>query len=60
VAGASGAAHLVLIKPPGARGNGLVDPHFLKVLPAGVTPLIVPADESEALTSALAPDLASP
>jgi probable H4MPT-linked C1 transfer pathway protein len=60
VAGVIGAAHLVLVKPPGSAGSGLVDAHFLRELPVGVAPVIVPADESEALTSALARNPASP
>ena len=55
-----GARRLVLVKPSGARGDRLVDAHFHRELPAGVMPLVVAADESEALTSALAHDLASP
>ena len=53
IAGAVGAAQLVLVKPPGARGDRLVDAHFRQVLPAGLSAAIVAADEHEALASAL-------
>jgi aspartokinase-like uncharacterized kinase len=52
VAGRVGARHLVLIKPPGATGQ-LVDPYFPRALPSHVTPLIVAADQGEALRLAL-------
>ena len=45
VAGQVGARRLVLIKPPGAMGESLVDPSFTKTLPSGVTALTIPADE---------------
>jgi aspartokinase-like uncharacterized kinase len=53
VAGKVGARRLVLVKPPGAAGNELVDAYFRRVLPAHVTPMIVPADQVDALRSAL-------
>lgn len=53
VAGEVGARRLVLIKPPGARGDQLVDAHFACALPDQVTPVIVAADEGTALHSAL-------
>jgi hypothetical protein len=36
VAGELNAARLVLVKPPGAHGPGLVDPHFSRILPPSV------------------------
>jgi len=51
VAGAVGARRLVLVKPPGAAGPGIVDAHFDRALPARVTPVIVPADDIAALRS---------
>lgn len=45
VAGQVGAPRLVLIKPPGAEGDSLVDASFARALPAGVTAWAVPADE---------------
>jgi probable H4MPT-linked C1 transfer pathway protein len=51
VAGALGAKRLVLIKPPGATGDALVDPHFARALPAGVTAEIVTANDFQALGS---------
>src|SRR5713101_5708186 len=56
VAGEVGARRVILIKPPGAAdpgGNGLVDAYFACALPAHVTPVIVPADQLDALHSAL-------
>jgi aspartokinase-like uncharacterized kinase len=56
VAGASGARRVILIKPPGAAdagGGDLVDAYFSRALPAHVTPVIVPADQVDALQSAL-------
>ena len=53
VAGAVGARRLVLIKPSGAAGRELVDAYFARALPAHVTPVIVPADQVDALHSAL-------
>ena len=53
VAGRVGARRLVLVKPPGATVGELVDAYFPRALPAHVTPLIVPADQEEALGSAL-------
>ena len=53
VAGRVGARRLVLVKPPGAAGNELVDAYFSRALPAHVTPVIVPADQLDALHSAL-------
>jgi len=53
VAGRVGARRLVLVKPPGAAGNELVDAYFSRALPAHITPVIVPADRLDALHSAL-------
>lgn len=51
VAGELGAAHLLLIKPPGARGPDLVDPHFQKTQPAGCVCDCLDADEAIGLLS---------
>jgi len=53
VAGRVGAQRLVLVKPPGGTGSGLVDAHFARALPAHITPFIVPADHFDALGAAL-------
>jgi aspartokinase-like uncharacterized kinase len=53
VAGRVGARRLVLVKPPGATGSGLVDAYFARALPAHVTPFIVPADRVDSLSAAL-------
>ncbi len=61
VAGEVGATRLVLVKPPDRRPKGLlyeasgdvVDAHFQQALPKGVTSVIVPADQIDALRSAL-------
>jgi probable H4MPT-linked C1 transfer pathway protein len=53
VAGAVGARRLVLVKPPGAVGGNLVDGYFSRALPADVTPVIVAADQVDALRLAL-------
>lgn len=45
VAGFLGAQRLVLVKPAGATGGDLVDAYFDRALPAGVTSVIVPADQ---------------
>jgi aspartokinase-like uncharacterized kinase len=42
----AGARALVLVKPRGASGD-MVDPHFRRVVPARLTPLIVTADRVE-------------
>ena len=44
VAGRVGAPRLVLIKPPGAAGEGLVDPFCAKALPQEVAAVVLPAD----------------
>jgi len=48
VAGAIGARRLVLVKPPGASGDGTVDAYFARALPAPVTAEAVTADRIEA------------
>jgi probable H4MPT-linked C1 transfer pathway protein len=48
VAGEVGAPQLVLIKPPGAVGPELVDPHFERARPAGVDVTVVAADQLDA------------
>jgi probable H4MPT-linked C1 transfer pathway protein len=53
VAGRTGARRLVLIKPAGASGGGLVDEYFSRALPAHITPAIVAADQVDALRLAL-------
>ena len=54
IAGQLSAERLVLIKPPAASGQTLVDMHFTRVLPAHVTAKVVPVDQMEMLRSALA------
>jgi len=51
VAGELGAARLLLIKPPGARGPDLVDAHFQKTQPAGCVGDCLDADEAIGLLS---------
>jgi (4-(4-[2-(gamma-L-glutamylamino)ethyl]phenoxymethyl)furan-2-yl)methanamine synthase len=53
IAGALGARRLVLVKPSGAGGAGLVDPYFSRTLPESVTPTIVSADQPDAIRVAL-------
>jgi aspartokinase-like uncharacterized kinase len=57
IAGATGAKRVVLVKPPGARDGKpdaeLVDAHFWRAIPAGVTPVVVAADQTEALRRAV-------
>jgi hypothetical protein len=53
LAGAVGSPRLVLVKPPGARGDSMVDRHFAHALPNGVTPTIVSADDLARLESIL-------
>lgn len=45
VAGQVGATRLILIKPPAATGESLVDPSFARTLPPHVRALSLPADE---------------
>ena len=51
IAGSVGATQLVLVKPPGAGGDGVVDPYFARALSASVTPVIVTADSVDVLRS---------
>ena len=53
IAGYLGARRLVLIKPPGASGDGLVDSYFARALPVEVSVDVVSADQFDALASAL-------
>jgi 5-(aminomethyl)-3-furanmethanol phosphate kinase len=53
IAGALGAARLVLVKADGAQGSDLVDAYFHRALPSGVTSMIIPADRIEELALAL-------
>ena len=53
IAGEVGAHDLVLVKPPGATGSGVMDAYFPRALPARVTPVIVPADRIETLEAVL-------
>jgi 5-(aminomethyl)-3-furanmethanol phosphate kinase len=53
VAARVGARRLVLVKPPGATGSGLVDAGFTRALPAHITPFVVPADRVDVLDAAL-------
>jgi aspartokinase-like uncharacterized kinase len=53
VAGQIGATRLVLVKPPGAAGPGIVDPCFDQFLPAHVTAAIIPADRIGELSAML-------
>jgi len=50
VAGELGARRLVLIKPRGVHASsGPVDPYFVHALPAGISSVIVPVDQTERL-----------
>jgi aspartokinase-like uncharacterized kinase len=49
IAGELGAPRIVLVKPPGAVGEDLVDAYFPRVLPADVAVEIVPADRLDQL-----------
>jgi len=53
VAGEVGARKLVLVKPPGTSGSGLVDPYFGRALPAQLASVAIPADCVEALREVL-------
>jgi aspartokinase-like uncharacterized kinase len=48
VAGQVGARRLVLVKPPGASGESLLDPYFARALPAHVTAIALPVDQLRA------------
>jgi len=47
VAGSVGATRLVLVKPPGAGGDDLVDAYFSRALPAGVTTEVLAAGDPQ-------------
>ena len=49
VAGQVGAGQLVLVKPPGAAESSSVDAYFARVLPAEVTPTILPLERVDTL-----------
>ena len=53
IAGAVGARRLVVIKPPSATGSDVMDAYFPRALPPGVAPVIVRADQMDAIKSAL-------
>jgi aspartokinase-like uncharacterized kinase len=53
VAARVGAERLVLVKPPGASGPGVVDPYFSTVLPMHLAIEIVTADRAAELRTAL-------
>ena len=56
VAGRVGARRLVLLKPPGMRAyaeGGAVDAYFSEALPPGVRTEMIPADQIDALRTAL-------
>ncbi len=48
-----GAAHLVLVKPGGASGPGIVDPYFDGLLPSHINAEIVTADRIDELRTVL-------
>jgi aspartokinase-like uncharacterized kinase len=53
VAAQVGASRLVLVKPPGASGPGIVDPCFTTVLKSHISVAIVTADQANDLRTAL-------
>jgi aspartokinase-like uncharacterized kinase len=55
VAAQVGASRLVLVKPPGASGPGIVDPCFTTVLKSHISVEIVTADHAKDLRTALSP-----
>lgn len=55
VAAQVGASRLVLVKPPGASGPGIVDPCFTTVVPSHIPVEIVTADRANDLKTALRP-----
>jgi 5-(aminomethyl)-3-furanmethanol phosphate kinase len=60
VAGRVGARRLVLVKPRGVqRPDEAVDPYFARALPSGLTPLIIAADQIDALRVAFSSDQGS-
>ena len=46
VAGQVHARALILVKAPDATGDDVVDPHFARLVPAHIVPIIVPAGEA--------------
>jgi aspartokinase-like uncharacterized kinase len=54
IAGELGARQVVLVKPPGASGDGLVDPYFSRALPREIACATVPADRIAVLETTLA------
>jgi probable H4MPT-linked C1 transfer pathway protein len=59
IAGAVGATRLVLVKPAGAQGAGVVDRWFARALTPQVAVSIVSADDGEGLARALSGQTAS-
>jgi hypothetical protein len=59
IAGQLGARSLVIVKPPHARGDDLVDAHFARTVPEGIVLSIVTADRIDDLCAALARSAAS-
>ena len=53
VAGEVGAPRLIVVKPPAAAGDGLVDAYFATALSPGITPTIVAADRIAELFSTI-------
>ena len=53
VAGVISAERLVVVKPPGAQVQDSVDEYFHRACPESVTPVIVPADRTDALRASL-------
>jgi probable H4MPT-linked C1 transfer pathway protein len=53
LAGSLGVRRLIVVKPAGASGRNLVDDYFERALPAGVTPVVVAADQLDDLRLAL-------
>jgi aspartokinase-like uncharacterized kinase len=53
IADVTGASRLLLVKPPGARGDGLVDAYFRRILRVGLECSAVAVDETGALHAAV-------
>jgi (4-(4-[2-(gamma-L-glutamylamino)ethyl]phenoxymethyl)furan-2-yl)methanamine synthase len=53
IAGQVGASSVVLVKPPHASGDDLVDAHFTRTLSTGITSAIVTADRIDVLRAAI-------
>jgi aspartokinase-like uncharacterized kinase len=61
VAGEVGARRLVLIKPRGVHASRApVDPYFVRALPAGVSSVIVPVDQTDRLPAVFAETVSDP